>query len=239
MQWIIIVYHSLSFGSNNWWLLPHGNKLTYSKISKVSFSHKSVCKFIILSSVFRSLWESCEPSSQEYPWSRELRTKMTKIWICLQNSCNKVEAETHPSKITNWIPWSKSEWIGQEGPKGKKQREIPGCLVLLGSLGLILVDFYQGREHSVKWFWAHAWCVNMTEKQRDLWWWGMSRSIYGFMLVLKWNLFPWAHWRQFSLSALTIFSQPIFLIPGFIMAQGIGHKDCLGKHRTCDCHAHR
>lgn len=67
----------------------------------------------------------------------------------------------------------------------------------------------------------------------------MSRSSYKFMLVVKWNLFPPVHWRQFPISALVIFSQHIFFVPGFMMAQGIGYQDCIGKQKTRDCYAHR
>lgn len=123
--------------------------------------------------------------------------------------------------------------------KGKRKGRNLDVLVYQRGLGLVLEEFYQGREHSMKWFLAFAWCVDKTEKQRVLLWLGMSSSSYEFMLVVIWNLFPWAHWRQFPLSTLAIFSQPMFFIPGFMMAQGIGCKDCLGEHKTHDCHAHR
>lgn len=113
--------------------------------------------------------------------------------------------------------------------QGKEQREKPGCPGLRG-LELIFEEFYQGREHGVEWFWAHAWCVDRSDKQRGLLWLGMRRSRYGFMLVVKWNLFLWAHCRQFPLSALAIFSQPIYVIPGFMKAQVTGHRHHPGKH---------
>lgn len=118
----------------------------------------------------------------------------------------------------------------QKGFNWKSKGRNLDVLVCLRSSELILEKFYQGREHSVEWFWAHAWCVGRSDKQRGLLWLGMCRSRCGFMLVVKWNLFLWTHWRQFPLSALAIFSQPTYVVPGFMMAQVTGHRDYPGKH---------